>query len=130
MRISFILCLCLPLLIAFPVQGQERPGPARAEMESLHRELDGRHSAREHLGEAGFQKMGHRVEEQMGHLERRMQSERHHRPAADHHAPNAEDSFPREVLGAIDELNRAVHPLREEVRSIRRDGDRSRDREE
>ena len=207
MRISLAICLFLPLLIAFPVQGQDRPGPARAEMESriesLHRELDGLHSAREqmqrersergsdvrteslrkeirtlemereiarlqmelaethhriktpsighqerpemaeahrrlehlavareHLREAGLQELAHQVEEQMQHLERRLQSERHQRPAADHHAPNEEDPFRSEVLGAIDELNRAVHQLREEVRSIRSDGNRTRDREE
>lgn len=205
MRPSFAICLFLPLLIAFPVQGQERPGPARAEMESriesLHRELDGLHSAREqmqrersergsdvrteslrkeirtlemerelarlqmelaethhriktlsnghqerpemaeahrrlehlavareHLREAGLQELAHQVEEQMQHLERRLQSERHQ--PADHHAPNEEDPFRREVLGAIAELNRAVHQLREEVRSIRSDGNRTRDREE
>lgn len=207
MRTSFAICLFLPLLIAFPVQGQDRPNPARAEMESriesLHRELDGLHSdrtqmqrerpdrssdvrtetlrkeiqtlemereiarlrielaethhqlqklskghqeqpemaeahrrlerlavAREHLREAGFHEMAHQVEEQMEHLERRMQSGKQHRPAADHHEPNEEDPFRREVLGAMDELNRAVLQLREEVRSIRRDGDHPRDREE
>ncbi len=200
MRIPIALSLFLPLLIAFPVQGQERPGPARAEMESrietLHRELESLHSAREqlqrerheqnpsprielrrrerqalemereredlqiaivenqnrlnsisqrhqerpemaeahrrlehlaaarkHLMEAGSKEMADQVGEQIEQLERRMQNQRRDRPVADRGATTNEDPFRREVLGAINELNRALDQLREEVQRIRRDSD-------
>jgi hypothetical protein len=83
-----------------------------SEEEWEHR-LNHLRAAAEHLHEAGLHELGEQVENQIGELE----SERH-----ESHGHDSAELEPllHEVMGRMDDLNRQVNDLREEVRRLKR----------
>ena len=70
-------------------------------------------AAAEHLHEAGLHELGEQVENQIGELESERQGSHGH--------DSAElEPLLHEVMGRMDDLNRQVNDLREEVRRLKR----------